>query len=94
MGASDVATSPDASLAPADLTLKHLESSLAWYDRNARRSQFLYLSLAGPYAEAVVPHRLLAERLELLIEQEASKWVGLHEERGRSTSDRVTAERG
>ena len=61
MGASEVATSPDPSLAPADVTLKHLRSSLAWYDRHARRGQLRYLSLAGPYAEAVVSHRLLAE---------------------------------
>ena len=167
MGVSDSAPLADANLAPADLALGHLESSLAWYDRHARQShrlfkgfkivsllaaaaipflsgfagqllggsenaafvvgflgalivvvesfqqlfqweqhwlnyrrtwqalnreKYLYLSLAGPYADAEVPHRLLAERVELLIDQEAAKWVSLHEERAHKDSGRATSE--
>lgn len=45
-----------------------------------RHEQFLYLALAGPYAEAERPAALLAERVEGLVSQEHAAWVSQQRE--------------
>jgi hypothetical protein len=44
------------------------------------REKALYLSTAGPYTSVSDPRRLLAERVEELIDQENQSWVSLHQE--------------
>jgi hypothetical protein len=40
-----------------------------------KREQCLYTSQAGPYAELAEPHKLLAERIEMLSSLEGTKWL-------------------
>lgn len=40
-----------------------------------RHEKYLFLALAGPYANAEHPKRLLAERVESLVSTEHAKWV-------------------
>jgi hypothetical protein len=47
-----------------------------------KHEKFLYLASAGPYASALDPPALLAERIEGLISQEHAKWVSATEEVG------------
>ena len=45
-----------------------------------KHEKFLFLALAGDYADAENPRRLLAERVEGLVLQEHSRWVTTREE--------------
>jgi hypothetical protein len=45
-----------------------------------RHERYLYLALAGPYASAVNPKALLAERIEGLVSQEHAQWASSQEE--------------
>ena len=45
-----------------------------------KHEQFLYLAKAGPYANAVDPEVLLAERVEGLVSQEHAAWAANREE--------------
>lgn len=45
-----------------------------------RHEKYLYLAKAGPYAAAVDPHALLAERIESLVSQEHAKWASGQEQ--------------
>ena len=44
-----------------------------------KHEKYVYLAGAGPYAAAVNPRALLAERIESLISQEHAKWVSTAE---------------
>jgi len=46
--------------------------------------KFLFLALAGSYADAANPHALLAERIETIMSQENTKWVSVQEQSGKS----------
>ena len=48
-----------------------------------KHEQFLFLAAAGPYAAAPDPEALLAERVEGLVSQEHTAWVGNREEANR-----------
>jgi len=48
-----------------------------------KHEKFLYLSHAGPYAAAVDPDVLLAERVESLVSQEHAAWAANREEAGK-----------
>lgn len=48
-----------------------------------KHEKFLYLSHAGPYAAAVDPDVLLAERVESLVSQEHAAWAAHREEVGK-----------
>lgn len=48
-----------------------------------RHERYLYLALAGPYASALNPVTLLAERVEGLVSQEHAKWTSSQEELAR-----------
>jgi len=50
-----------------------------------KHEKYLYAAMAGPYAAAETPLKLLAERVESLVSQEHAKWVSLQEQQ--STSD-------
>lgn len=39
----------------------------------------MYLGKAGPYANVVDPHALLAERIESLVSQEHAKWASVQQ---------------
>jgi len=45
-----------------------------------KHEKYLYLAQAGPYAAAVNPHTLLAERVESLVSQEHAKWAAGQEQ--------------
>lgn len=45
-----------------------------------KHEKFLFLSTAGPYAEATNPTALLAERVESLVSQENAKWTAVQEQ--------------
>ncbi len=45
-----------------------------------RHEKYLFLALAGPYATADHPRRLLAERVESLVSSEHVKWVAQQEQ--------------
>ena len=45
-----------------------------------KHEKFLFLAKAGPYAQAVDPLVLLAERTEGLVSQEHAKWVSAQEQ--------------
>jgi len=55
-----------------------------------RHERYLYLALAGPYASAVNPLTLLAERIEGLVSQEHAKWASSQEERSRQPGPHST----
>ncbi|HEX3471545.1 MAG TPA: DUF4231 domain-containing protein [Silvibacterium sp.] len=46
--------------------------------------KFLFLPLAGPYANAANPRALLAERIEAVMSQENGQWVSLQQQNGKS----------
>jgi hypothetical protein len=48
-----------------------------------KHEKFLYLSHAGPYADALEPDVLLAERVESLVSQEHAAWAANREETGK-----------
>jgi hypothetical protein len=48
-----------------------------------KHEKFLYLSHAGPYAAALDPDVLLAERVESLVSQEHAAWAANREEAGK-----------
>jgi Protein of unknown function (DUF4231) len=45
-----------------------------------KHEKSLFLSTAGPYAAAVNPRALLAERIESLVSQEHAKWASSQEQ--------------
>jgi uncharacterized protein DUF4231 len=45
-----------------------------------KHEQFLFLAHAGPYASALDPEALLAERVEALVSQEHAAWASHREE--------------
>jgi hypothetical protein len=45
-----------------------------------KHEQFLFLAHAGPYADALDPETLLAERVEGLVSQEHAAWISHREE--------------
>jgi len=45
-----------------------------------KHEKFLYLAKAGPYADAKVPHALLAERVESLVSEQHARWVSTSQE--------------
>jgi len=49
-----------------------------------KHEKFLFLSTAGPYAEATNPTALLAERVEALVSQENAKWTAAQEQTPKS----------
>lgn len=52
-----------------------------------KHEKYLFLASAGPYAGAVAPRLLLAERIEGLISQEHAKWTSAREEVARGVSE-------
>jgi hypothetical protein len=48
-----------------------------------KHEKFLYLAHAGPYAAAIDPDVLLAERVESLVSQEHAAWAANREESGK-----------
>jgi hypothetical protein len=50
-----------------------------------KHEKFLYLSRAGPYAAALDPDVLLAERVESLVSQEHAAWAANREQAGKKT---------
>jgi hypothetical protein len=60
-----------------------------------KHEKFLFLAKAGPYAAAIDPHVLLAERIESLVSQEHAKWASGQEYAARQkTSDKTSANEG
>jgi len=49
--------------------------------------KYLYLAKAAPYAGAIDPHALLAERVESLMSQETAKWATLQERLDKKPGD-------
>lgn len=49
-----------------------------------KHEKFLFLALAGPYAAAEHPGKLLAERVESLVSQEHAKWASTQEQTGKT----------
>lgn len=47
-----------------------------------KHDKYLYQANAGPYASAVDPLTLLAERIEGIVSQEHAKWVTSREDKG------------
>jgi hypothetical protein len=45
-----------------------------------KHEKYVYLGKASPYASAVDPHALLAERIESLVSQEHAKWASAQQE--------------
>jgi len=45
-----------------------------------KHEKYLYLSHAGPYAEAATPDAMLAERVESLVSQEHSQWTNIQQQ--------------
>jgi uncharacterized protein DUF4231 len=52
-----------------------------------KHEKFLFLATAGPYAVALDPRVLLAERVESLVSQEHAKWASGQEYAGRTRRD-------
>jgi hypothetical protein len=44
-----------------------------------KHEKYVYLGKASPYASAVDPHALLAERIESLVSQEHAKWASVQQ---------------
>jgi hypothetical protein len=60
-----------------------------------KHEKFLFLAAAGPYAAAIVPRVLLAERIESLVSQEHAKWASGQEYAERlKTSDKTSTNAG
>ena len=49
-----------------------------------KHEKYLYLAKAGPYLSAQNPQGMLAERIESLISQEGSKWLGVQSPKAQS----------
>lgn len=45
-----------------------------------KHEKYVYLGNASPYASAVDPHALLAERIESLVSQEHAKWASTQQQ--------------
>jgi hypothetical protein len=45
-----------------------------------KHEKYLYLSHAGPYANAVTPDSMLAERVESLVSQEHAQWTSIQQQ--------------
>jgi hypothetical protein len=45
-----------------------------------KHEKYVYLGKASPYASAVDPHALLAERIESLVSQEHAKWASVQQQ--------------
>lgn len=54
-----------------------------------KHEKFLYIALAGQYADVENPLALLAERVEALVSQEHSQWTSLQQRSGKSQSSNV-----
>jgi hypothetical protein len=54
--------------------------------------KYLYLAQAGPYASKNDSHRLLAERIEVLISQEDQKWMRTRLQESEKPQGRTTGE--
>ena len=52
-----------------------------------KHEKYLFLANAGPYAAAISPHTLLAERIESLVSQEHAKWASTQEQQPRKPVD-------
>jgi hypothetical protein len=49
-----------------------------------KHEKYVYLGKAAPYASAVDPHALLAERIESLVSQEHAKWASVQQQEPKS----------
>ena len=49
-----------------------------------KHEKYVYLGKASPYASAVDPHALLAERIESLVSQEHAKWASVQQQEPKS----------
>ena len=49
-----------------------------------KHEKYVYLGMASPYASAVDPHALLAERIESLVSQEHAKWASVRQQEPKS----------
>jgi hypothetical protein len=49
-----------------------------------KHEKYVYLGKASPYATAVDPHALLAERIESLVSQEHAKWASVQQQEPKS----------
>jgi hypothetical protein len=49
-----------------------------------KHEKYVYLGKASPYASAVDPHALLAERIESLVSQEHAKWASVRQQEPKS----------
>jgi Protein of unknown function (DUF4231) len=58
-----------------------------------KHEKYLYLGKAGPYASALDPHALLAERVESLVSQEHAKWASAQELATRTAAQRDARDR-
>lgn len=47
-----------------------------------KHEKYLFLGRAGPYADALDAHSLLAERIESLVSQEHAKWASIPSKKG------------
>jgi Protein of unknown function (DUF4231) len=45
-----------------------------------KHEKYVYLGKASPYASAIDPHALLAERIESLVSQEHAKWASVQQQ--------------
>lgn len=45
-----------------------------------KHEKYVYLGKAGPYAGALDPHALLADRIESLVSQEHAKWASVQQQ--------------
>lgn len=45
-----------------------------------KHEKYVYLGKASPYANAIDPHALLAERIESLVSQEHAKWATVQQQ--------------
>jgi hypothetical protein len=49
-----------------------------------KHEKYIYLGKASPYAGAVDPHALLAERIESVVSQEHAKWASVRQQEPKS----------
>lgn len=49
-----------------------------------KHEKYVYLGKASPYASALDPHALLAERIESLVSQEHAKWASAQQQEPKS----------
>ncbi len=55
-----------------------------------RHEKYLFLALAGPYANSGQPLAILADRIEGLVSQEHAKWISAQEQAGKSSEKNTT----